>query len=138
MFRMFIRSGGSDWERCPCDPPDLSSWYGDLTALSFIEELAEFGDNQHRDKHPGEHLFPFNSFVARPVSRSEYTGKEDAMNAYWKEWKNLERKRVCRWETLVEWDDVATRARDNGYEINFGYLFGLMVEKGAEYEDGDE
>ena len=59
------------------------------------------------------------------------------MKAYWKEWKNLEKKGVWRWETLTEWDDVSNQARSEGSEIHFGYLFGIMTEKGAEYDLGD-
>ena len=46
-------SDDSDWESALADPPDLSSWYGDTSPLSFIEELPEFGKIPHRQKHPG-------------------------------------------------------------------------------------
>ena len=60
------------------------------------------------------------------------------MEAYWKEWENLEAKKVWRWETLTEWDTVAGEAKGNGDEIHFGYLFGIMVEKGSELPDDDK
>ena len=75
--------------------------------------------------------------AARPVSRNEYLNNENAMKAYWKEWTNLERKGVWRWSTLVEWDTVSRQARLNKSEIHVGFLFGLMVEKGSEYDEGD-
>jgi len=59
------------------------------------------------------------------------------MEAYWKEWSNLEAKEVWRWSTLCEWDDVSATARANEEEIHFGYLFGFMVIKGDEFPVGD-
>ena len=59
------------------------------------------------------------------------------MEAYWKEWHNLKEKMVWRWETLTEWDTVSKEAQKNDDEIHFGYLFGLMVEKGSEFDKGD-
>ena len=44
---------------------------------------------------------------------------------------------MWRWETLREWDDVSAEARANGEEIHLGFLFGLMVEKGSEFDEGD-
>ena len=44
-----------------------------------------------------------------------------AMDAYWKEWHNLEGKNVFRYETLAEWDTVSRQARQAGREIHFGY-----------------
>ncbi len=42
----------------------------------------------------------------------------------------------------MEWDDAVKKARRDRdpemREIHFGHLFGIMVEKGSEYEDGDE
>ena len=72
-------------------------------------------------------------FAARPVQRNEYTHDEDAMGAYWKEWKNLKEKKVWRWETLTEWWKVSAEARANGEEVHLGFLFGLMVERDPNY-----
>ena len=80
---------------------------------------------------------PLNMLVARPVSRSEFIGNTKAMEAYWKEWINLDKKQTWHWETLTEWDTVADQARESGEEIHFGYLFGIMVERGSEYPEGD-
>ena len=59
------------------------------------------------------------------------------MEAYWKEWKNLEAKQTWDWDSLAEWDDVSRAANEGEYEVHFGYLFGIMVEKGSEFPDGD-
>ncbi len=59
------------------------------------------------------------------------------MEAYWKEWNDLEAKMVWNWDTLCEWDDVSSKARVDGSEIHFGFSFGIMVEKGSEYSVGD-
>ena len=76
--------------------------------------------------------------TCKPVSRKEYMDNPLAMEGYWKEWNNLEAKEVFRYETLAEWADVSGEARANGEEIHFGFLFGCMVEKGAEFDPGDE
>ena len=59
------------------------------------------------------------------------------MDAYWKEWTNLDAKGVYRWDTLVEWSDVSRETRSNDVEVRLAFLFGFMVEKGAGYEPGD-
>ena len=78
--------------------------------------------------------------VARSVSRNEFLQSEDALAAYWKEWRNLQAKQVWRWETLIERDEVAAKHAcdpDFNGEVHFGYLFGIMVEKGSEFHLGD-
>ena len=62
---------------------------------------------------------------------------KDGLDAYWKEWTNLEAKGVYSYETLCEWSRVSREARDQGKEIHLGFLFGFMVQKGAEFEPGD-
>ena len=37
----------------------------------------------------------------------------------------------------MEWSDVSREARWHDTEVHLAFLFGLMVEKGAEYEPGD-
>ena len=61
------------------------------------------------------------------------------MEAYWKEWKNLESKQVWRWETLVERDQVVkeAKAKPPAEQVHFGYLFGIMVEKGSEFPEDE-
>ena len=112
----------------------------------MMDELKEFSKvgTKSKDKKPGyhreKHLYgnPMPGFfAARPVKRNDYVGDADAMAAYWKEWMNLEKRKVWRWETLTEWDVVSAEARRNGEEIHLGFLFGLMVEKGSEFPEGD-
>ena len=59
------------------------------------------------------------------------------MEAYWKEWSNLEARETWDWGSLTGWNKVAREARANNQEIHFGYLFGIMVEKGFEFPKGD-
>ena len=108
-----------------------------------MEELKGFsqtGTNVKKKWHRGKHLYGRSApgfFAARPVRRNDYIGDTEAMKAYWKEWKNLEKRRVWNWETLNEWDDVSKEARDNGEEIHLGFRFGIMVEKRSEFPEGD-
>ena len=46
----------------------------------------------------------------------------------------MEKKQVWLWETLTEWDTVSPEARKNKTEFHLGFLFGLMVEKGSEFD----
>ena len=64
-------------------------------------------------------------------------GNDDAVEAYWKEWTKLEVKGVYRWRTLTEWGNVSREERSRNAEIHHAFLFGPMVEKGAEYDPGD-
>ena len=62
------------------------------------------------------------------------------MKAYWKEWYNLKNKKVGRWETLVEREEVVKQAKSRPpgeQEVHVGFLFGIMVEKGSEFPPGD-
>merc|ERR1711965_220814 len=127
----------SDMDSALEDAPDFTSWLPQANPMLHEMFTSISGTGKHRPKIPGGPSLPLSILAARPVSRSEYAKKSKAMEAYWKEWKNLERKGVWRWETLCEWDDVAEEARRMGKEINFGYLFGLMVEKGSEYPEED-
>jgi hypothetical protein len=67
--------------------------------------------------------------TVRPVTRNEYMKDSEAMNAYWKEWQNLEGKGVYREETLTEWHKVRKEALAQGREIHLAILFGFMVQK---------
>ncbi len=95
---------------------------------SYVEGQTRSKQSRHRQKLPNR-LMP-SLLAARPVSRNEYIGNRKAMEAYWKEWNNLESKNV---ETLAERDIVSAEARRGGKEIHFGYLFGFMVEKGMSF-----
>ena len=112
-----------------------------LNDTDFMEEDSFANHSKmsrHRQKHVDGPVLPHSILIARSVSRSEFTNNAAAMQAYWKEWDNLERKGVWNWDILAEWDDVAEQARRDQSEIHFGYLFGIMVEKGSEFPVGDE
>ena len=55
----------------------------------------------------------------------------EGMDAYWKEWTNLEANGVYCWEALVEWSHVSHEARSKNAEVHLAFLFGFMVEKDA-------
>ena len=93
---------------------------------------------RHRQKHDDRCILPHSVLVARSVSRAEFIANPKAMEAYWKEWENLEKKSVWRWETLREWDDVAAEAREGNKEVHFGYMLGIRVEKGSEFPEDDK
>ena len=52
------------------------------------------------------------------------------------EWKRVREKHVWDETVVREWDEVASEARKQNKEIQFGYLFGICVEKNAELPDG--
>ena len=91
----------------------------------------------HRVKIARRH-FPFNALVARPVRKDELAATPDAKKAMDDEWTRLINAKV--WDTSVvrEWDDVAAEAVKTGKEVQFGYLFGICVEKGSELPKGDK
>ncbi|MCP4194489.1 MAG: hypothetical protein GY768_28100, partial [Planctomycetaceae bacterium] len=79
----------------------------------------------------------FSAMVARPVSRREIEENLEAAQAEDDEWDNLRVKRTWDEQTGREWDDVAREARDGGYDVHFGSLVGIVVEKNAELPKGD-
>ena len=108
---------------------------------SLAEHVVHGRSQQWRQRQKMEDTtpfrLPFSLLVARPVSRNEYIGDAKAMEAYWKEWQNLEAKQTWDWDTLREWHEVSAEAKEQNVEAHFGYLFGIMVEKGSEYPKGD-
>ena len=66
--------------------------------ISMMEELKEFsqtGTNTKKKGHREKHLYGRSApgfFAARPVRRNDYINNDTAMQAYWKEWKNLEKR----------------------------------------------
>ena len=112
-----------------------------ILAKDDFRDGQDFGESaqfRHREKQNSSgSMLPFTLYTSRPVNRNEYVGNKDAMDAYWKEWSNLETKGVWRWDSLAEWDDVSAKAKAKGDEIHFGYLFGFMVIKGDEFPEGD-
>ena len=120
-------------------PPRLLNEYDILETNHFLRRSKRA---RHRDKIDASPILPYSMLVAKSVSRKDYVNNSAAMDAYWKEWNNLERKGVWRWDELTNWDDAVRYHKANpheeyGTEVHFGYLFGIMVEKGAEFEVGD-
>ena len=56
--------------------------------------------------------------TVRPVTRNEYMNNQEGLDAYWKEWTNLEAKCVYNYRTRTEWGKVSREARDVGKEIH--------------------
>ena len=52
------------------------------------------------------------------------------------EWVRLRSKVVWDENKVREWSDVAKEAQDAGVEVNFGYLYGICVEKNSELPPG--
>ena len=50
--------------------------------------------------------------------------------------EKIEAKGTWDWGSLAEWDDVSNDAINGGYEVHYGHLFGIMVEKGSEFPEG--
>ena len=77
----------------------------------------------HREKHRRP-IFP--ACVALPVSRSEVNASREAKLARDKEWSNMRHKReVWRDSTVMEWRDVALRARRVHQTAHMARLFGI-------------
>ena len=74
-----------------------------------------------------------NACVARPVGKKELLLSKGALAAMKAEWDKLRSKVVWDEINVREWSDVAKEAQDAGVEVNFGYLFGICVEKNSEH-----
>ena len=53
-----------------------------------------------------------------------------------KEWDRLVAQKVWGLSTIREWNDVASEARSSGVNVQFGYIFGICVEKNSELPAG--
>ena len=73
-----------------------------------------------------------NACVARPVGRKELLQSPPAKASMKAEWDRLRNKMVWDEDKVREWSDVAREARKGNCEVNFGYLFGICVEKNSE------
>ena len=69
-----------------------------------------------------------NACVARPVSKKELQSPpaQASMKAGWDRLRN---KMVWDEDKVREWSDVAREAQKGNHEFNFGYLFGICVER---------
>ena len=72
-----------------------------------------------------------NACVARPVSRKELLQSPPVQASMKAEWDRLRNKMVWDEDKVREWSDVAREAQKGNYELNFGYLFGICVEKNS-------
>ncbi len=82
--------------------------------------------------------FLVNALVARPVRKDELAVTPKAQEAMDAEWNRLLAAKVWDTTNVREWDDVAAEAVLNKKEVQFGYLFGICVEKGSELPKGDK
>ena len=97
--------------------------------------VANYKGEPHRPE-----IVPFNSHswtvvhacVARPISRKELQQSPPAQASMKAEWDRLRNKMVWDEDKVREWSDVAREAQKSNYELNFGYLFGICVEKNSE------
>lgn len=119
----------------PCSVGLSSRSYDDVLLQKYANSAPRTAAGKHRQRINGA-VAPSLLSVS-PVKRNEFLDNPLAMEAYWKECNNLESKEVFQYESLAEWDDASRQARIKGEEIHFGYLFGFMVEKRAEYLEGD-
>jgi hypothetical protein len=87
--------------------------------------------DQHRVK-VAPRRFPFNALVARPVSRKEIESNPNAKAAMNNEWDRLKEKKVWNETVVRDMSDVAAEAKRDMKEIQFGWLFGVCVEKNWE------
>ena len=86
----------------------------------------------HRTKGAQRRL-PFNACIARPVGRQEVEKTLKAKEARDKEWDNLRKAGVWKDEDVREWDAVISESREHkrktGEDTQFGWVFGICVEK---------
>ena len=75
-----------------------------ISGASLLPDCDTFHRSQQgywRSTRVAAEQVPLDFLVARPVSRSEFLENPLAMEAYWKEWTNLEERKVWRRETLT-------------------------------------
>ncbi len=87
--------------------------------------------DKHRMKNTHRRL-QFNALVARPVTKKEIEKNPKAQAAMDAEWNRLKEKNVWDMSVVRDLKDVAWQAREKGKEIQFGWLFGICVEKNSE------
>ena len=97
--------------------------------------VADYKGEPHRPK-----TAPFNSnswvtinaCVARPASKKELLQSPPAQASMKAVWDRFRNKMIWDEDKVREWSDVAREAQKGNYEFNFGYLFGIRVEKNSE------
>ncbi len=101
-----------------------------LLTNDYNADFVKVIDN-HRVK-VAPRRFPFNALVARPVGKKEIKSNPRDKAAMDKEWNRLKEKNVWNIEVVRDMSDVAAEAKTNKKEIQFGWLFGICVEKNSE------
>ena len=91
---------------------------------------------RHRPRVTSGRRLLFNAVVARPVGRKEIAVTKKAQDAQSAEWGRLRDREVWDETVIREWSAVASEAQKKKKEVNFGYLFGICVEKGSELPAG--
>jgi hypothetical protein len=106
--------------------PCMGDSGGPLPPMGLASDLEP-----HRPNIAPRHV-PFNALVARPVNKVDIARTSAAKAAMDSEWKRLIDKRVWDVDSVREWRDVAAEASRKKTEVQFGFLFGIRVEKNAE------
>ena len=99
--------------------------------------MRTHGKEPHRSKLDASLQF-LNACVARPVTKKEYKGNQEAEDAESAEWARLIDRGVWSYAKVRNWSSIASEARCTGKVVHLGRVFGIMVEKGAELEKGDK
>ena len=111
-------------------PANLDGDY--IPAMPFAAKSKEV---PHRPKivaFNSHSWITMNACVARPVGKKELLQSKGAQASMKAKWGSLRSKVVWDETNVREWSDVAKGAQDAGVEVNFGYLFGICVEKNSE------
>ncbi len=98
----------------------------------FKSNFSDIVDHHKHRKKGTPRRFPFNALVARPVNKKEIERTPKAQEAMNNEWKRLIDKHVWDMSVVRDMSDVASEAKNKNKEIQFGWLFGICVEKNSE------
>ena len=112
----------------------------DMTGCDFAPAMPVRKDRRKRHRVELSDRAPplYNALVARPVGKAELEREQEARDARDREWNRLRERQVWDESVVWEWDDLAAYAKAKNKVINFGYLFGICVEKGSELLKGDK
>ena len=91
---------------------------------------------EHREHEPDRPIW-LEACVARPVRKAEISRTPAARAALEKEWQKLYKANTWDESTVMEWSEVAARAKTKGTKAHVGRIFEICVEKGSELPAGD-
>ena len=121
----------------PSSPRDRVDQNVDVPAMPVKEVIK----HDHRDRLATAHELVkdmiLNALVARPVGPKEVGENPAAQASLDLEWNKLESKPAWWYNTVQEWEHVASEARRTGEKVHVGKIFELCVEKGSELEKGN-